>query len=398
MLSAGGLKVKQLKGRRGPVRTAVVAGLAVLALAASAPAAGTGSKLSFASTGQNSERRQTIPITKHEDAARKSVISLSLRSLPTLERGDRVEVAAEVQVTNTCALQERRCIGRRYRYSPRVSGQLVLARSPGRTKGVALSTRHRLVCSQRRPNRNHHCVLVFSVSRAIAGPRSLPCPAAACRINLVVGASNRRAKPGELLVIGADTPSGGIVQDKGRISAALRRGPLPMPVAVRTHHPRVDKVPVAAHGKRGRVSIASVRLGKLKRGTVIRARSSQLTSLRSLHYNAFIGTRLILATRPAAVRATPFVNKIATLDGTMTEQNGFNCTKGPSEFSSPCTTRKSGLTQLVRQPVRHPGGPVPLYVNLVVAAYPKLTRAGRHDAVRVKRVRLQAAIEAPPAG
>ena len=185
-------------------------------------------------------------------------------------------------------------------------------------------------------------------------------------------------------------------QDKGRVSAALRRPPLPAPVTKRARTPRVKEVPVAPDGRRGRVSIASVRLGKLRRGTVIRARSSHVSSLKSVDYNAFIGSRLILATRPASVRAVPFVSKVSALDGTLTEQNGFNCTKGPSDFSSPCTTRKSGSIELVKRPVKHSGRHVALYVNLVVAAYPKLTDADRNDAVRIKRVRLRASFEEPP--
>ena len=59
--------------------------------------------------------------------------------------------------------------------------------------------------------------------------------------------------------------------------------------------------------------------------------------------------------------------------GEISEANGFNCTQGSSGYPSPCTVTKAGATQIVSDAVDNRGRPVPLYVNVVSAAAPKLS-------------------------
>src|SRR5262245_52154183 len=154
-------------------------------------------------------------------------MSLGPSDLPALESGDMLEVLAEVQVTTTCVDRTERCIGRPYSFSPYASAKLVLAAGKGVTGGrgaVSLARPKSVHCGQRRPHRNHHCVLTFQHARKrVLNPTTLPCPADGCFVNLVVSAYNPEAVPGNVMVIGADRPDGSILQDKGRLSVVLSK-------------------------------------------------------------------------------------------------------------------------------------------------------------------------------
>jgi hypothetical protein len=59
-------------------------------------------------------------------------------------------------------------------------------------------------------------------------------------------------------------------------------------------------------------------------------------------------------------------------NGEADESNGFNCTRGASDFRTPCLIHKVGVLRMVQDARRHPyqdqGRRVPLYVNLVTSA------------------------------
>ena len=115
-------------------------------------------------TGNHSELVRTIPITTAEGSGRRVVMSLGPRRLPRLRRGDELKLSAEVQVTTTCVTAGPRCVGRPYGFTPDVDARIVLAGREGAAEGhgvAPLSSRQSVRCHQPRPNRNHHCVLVF---------------------------------------------------------------------------------------------------------------------------------------------------------------------------------------------------------------------------------------------
>ena len=72
-------------------------------------------------------------------------------------------------------------------------------------------------CKQKRPNRNHHCAIVFREGGLeIPDPNALPCPPDACYVNLLIGADHPKAKPANRIVLGGDRPNGEVAQDRAR--------------------------------------------------------------------------------------------------------------------------------------------------------------------------------------
>ena len=77
-------------------------------------------------------------------------------------------------------------------------------------------------CGQRRPNRNHHCVLTLPGSiRPILPTDQLPCATGQCFLNLVVSAHNPNARKGSVLVVGNDQPDGSVKGGRGRLNAVV---------------------------------------------------------------------------------------------------------------------------------------------------------------------------------
>ena len=314
-------------------------------------------------------------------------MSLPPSRLPSLRRGGRLRVSAEVQVTTTCVVPSRRCIGRPYGFTPTVDATLLLASGAHRTGGrgtARIGRRRSLSCHQRRPNRNHHCVLVPTGTRKIA-PRRLPCRPRHCRLNLVVDAHDGDARPGNLLLIGADRPDGSIVQDFGRLNAlVMPKRPRPRPVRRHTHRRRHRSIPVRSKGSGGKRVVYAVRMPRLDKGDVLRIKARQRTAIDQLSYNTYVGTEVILAGSPRATHPSRLAKRAAALRGRITEANGFNCTHGPSAYRTPCLTRKAGLLEMVRDAVDRRGRPKPLYVNLVCHLAPKLVQALPGDRAQVR--------------
>ena len=182
--------------------------------------------------------------------------------------GDRLKLTAELQVTLDCHKRAPSCAGRPYLFNPRVGSQLVLARGPGATGGpgaTPVSSRHVIRCRGRPlSSRQHHCVLVFThASFDVHRLGALPCSPGSCRVNMVIDASNRHARRGDKLVIGANKPGGRIVQDRGRINAIrLRPGSQPPPPMKVTRKRRHRSVPLDAT----RTVVLSKRLAGLRKG------------------------------------------------------------------------------------------------------------------------------------
>jgi hypothetical protein len=376
-------------------RGIVVAAVTVAALLASdAVAAPPG--VVGATTAGPAERVDTVPVTRGGEP--RVAISLRDHRMPNLGAGDRLRGIGEVQVTNTCVEPDRRCIGRRYSFSPHVSAWLVLARSPRATGGHAakrISGRDHLTCGQRRPNRNHHCVLVIRDGRLdVPASGRLPCRPKDCFLNLVVSSWHRNARDGNRLVIGADRPNGSVDQGKGRVSAlVIRAGTSPQITGQATSH-RIHRS-VATSDDGGWVSIYSVKLTNLQPGDVITASARQIFDISGIHYAVFDSNNLILAQGPRKVHPGAIARRSAVRRPTLSEANGFNCTHGPSAYRTPCVSRKVGQVTIRRQPLDHQGQPVPLYVNLIcrgllkyvqpkAAPRAKIQRGGR---LSVKRYR-----------
>jgi hypothetical protein len=360
---------------------AILVAAAIGTLMAPSPA-GASPTLRAASTVGNAEIEKTIPIKRRAAAAPRSVISLGPSRLPTLAKGDRLRALGEVQVTTTCFDANEHCIGRRYGFSPHVKGWITLAHARHGTGGRRISEFQRLTCSQDRPNRNHHCVLVFRRA-GLDVPNRLPCHSDRCHLNVVVAAFHEHAGRGNRLVIGADRPDGLIEQGKGSLDAIIvRSGSDPTVRTRQTRHRRRRHVPMTRSS--GWVSVYSLKLRRLRAGDVITAQGRQILDIDGLDHAVFDSSELILSDGPRKVNSGRIARRSAAPGPALAEANGFNCTLGPSAYRSPCVSRKAGQVKIRRDPVNGDGNRVPLYVNLIARGFLKLAQPSKGPVARVK--------------
>jgi hypothetical protein len=320
--------------------------------------------------------RETVPIARHLGEGRRSVFS---RPLPTLRRGDQISVNGEVVLsTLTCAGDES-CPGRMYGFSPHLRARIVMARGPDQTgrRTMPVSRPVTLTCGQRKPNRNHHCPLVISGgSVTVARARALPCPPRECRLNMVVDAYNQHARGGEVVIVGADLVNGNVVGGHGRLNVVVERRGARVSRATRSTSKRlIRRIPASFDG--GQRAVYSLRIGHLKAGDVLLVRARQRTAIERMPY--FVGEQVVVATERDATHPSALTRRIVAPGGTATEVNGFNCTRGPTAFSSPCLGRKAGLVVIRRTPAR------PLFVILRSRGFPKLAQAKRYPPLRILR-------------
>src|SRR5215211_6543127 len=69
-------------------------------------------------TGNRSENRETIPITRRTGEKKFVVMSMGTNKLPSLIAHDRLKVSSELQVTDDCNDPEPRCAGKPYQWNP----------------------------------------------------------------------------------------------------------------------------------------------------------------------------------------------------------------------------------------------------------------------------------------
>ena len=164
---------------------AALAAIATATLAFSASAAAgilsepTNAKL--ATTGNHAELVETVPISREAFSAADERVAMSLgpEQLPRFDAGDRLQISAEVQISTTCTTKSSRCIGRRYSFNPWVTARLVLAGgSEVADPAIPLGEPQQIKCTQRRPQRNHHCTIAFpNLEYPLGDPAGLPCVA-----------------------------------------------------------------------------------------------------------------------------------------------------------------------------------------------------------------------------
>ncbi len=358
----------------GRHRTAIAA-LALSALALAPAAAKSAPRpVDAATTGVNSELRQTVPITRTAGAAPRVALSMGPGKLAGLRRGDRLELSSEVQITVDCDRPSPRCAGDPYDYDPNVTVTLELAKrkSPGaRSRVIA---RRRLRCRQRLPNRQHHCPVVFDRITRVGD--DFPCALDRCYANVVVSASSRHAHGDQRMIIGANKPNGRIVQNKGRLNA-IRLAP-----GVKAERLRTSKLRRGSLRLRPRRKVVlSQKVDGLKRGDVLAVAAALRSDVRRLGYNALVGGQLVVARGPRATSPTRLVRRSVWLQGMVSPVNGTNCT--PAQ--SPCVTRKVAAVKVRRDVRGGSGGSAPLFVNLVIRT--KQKRVGREHGARLRLLR-----------
>jgi hypothetical protein len=356
--------------------------LAAVAVTGAAARLGDSPQVRVATTGNDSERVRTLPITREPGREERVVMTMAPGTLPDLAAGDRLRLTAELQVTNNCNFRSPRCVGPVYHYAPRIEASLVLARDATTTSGTGalpLATPERETCTQRRPDYEHHCVLVFTdAGLTIRNAGGLPCRLERCHVNLVAAASHPRARAGDLLMVGGQRPDGTIPQDRGRINAIRLRG------AGAADFQRT----ATAERRRRRVApdlrrrvVYSHRLDRLAEGEQLAVDATLRTDISHLRYAVRSSARLILADSSRAVRQSDLVKSLAHHRGEISENNGSNCTQDEGT----CVYRKVGIAEMRRTAVDGRGHAVPLYVNLVTVFGPKVREAQGGDRVLVRR-------------
>jgi hypothetical protein len=332
-------------------------------------------KAELATTGNASELLKTVPIGTKQNAKPRVVMSLSPDNLEPIAAGDRLRASGEMQVSTTCVAPGPRCLGRPYQINPTITARIVLADSPDATApSMPLSQTTTRLCKQQRPNRNHHCTLAIpNLETTIPDPNALPCPPTACYVNLIVTASNKKAKRGNLVVVGADEPDGSVKQDKGRLNVVQAHANVPPPSQSSTTNVITPDLPVTLPDRERKRVVYSLPISAPQKGEVLAFDATFGISINALRYNSFIASRVILADSPTATDSDGIAKPTIPFRGQATESNGFNCTLGLSGYSNPCTVVKAGATRVSRDAVDPTTGlPATLYLNVLVSAKPLL--------------------------
>lgn len=374
--------------RRSATDHRLVAVISALAAALAGASSGIGdgggrdARVRVVTTGNNSERVKTMPITRVPGAEKRVVMSLGPGPLPDLVTGDRVRVTAELNVTTDCYRPKPRCRGSVYHYDPRIRAQLVLASSAkakGKRRTMPISKRRHETCTQRRPHYEHHCVLVFGHAGFHArAPGRLPCALERCHVNLVADVHHPRASSNDVMVVGGQRPSGEIQQDRGRINAIRYRDTVPSDFRrTATGHLRVRAVPPDLE----RRVVVSKRLRGLRRGEQLAVTAGFREDISHLPYSVRTSVYLMLGESPRSTRQGDFVKRHVLRFGEISENNGSNCSPMPGT----CTYRKVGVLEMRRDAVTRLGHRKPLYVNVVTVLGPKLLEARSRDRVRFRK-------------
>ena len=210
---------------------------------------------------------------------------------------------------------------------------------------------------------------------------AMPCELRECRVNLVVDAYHSRADEGDVLILGIDRATGPIAQDRGRLNVTRIRGEVEGR-PLRTERRRARRLPIDRGAK---YAILSQRLPNLRRDQQLTLEAEAKIDIGHLPYSTFVGSQLILATKPWAVRTSPLTEDVGYLDGHATEGNGFNCT----QRTTPCTATKVGTLVITSTP-RRGGRTVPLYVTYVLRNAPKQQDPRPDDVMKLRRGYIEA--------
>jgi hypothetical protein len=327
---------------------------------------GASSTVLVASTEASAEITQAVRITRRP----RGEVAASLRpeDLPDLRTGDQFEVSAEVEVTTDCLRRHRHdksgCRGKAYRYNPRIGARLVLTDDAGAVDGVPLSARVEDTCRQKLPAREHHCYIALTPDPIVVDEQTLGCVPGTCRVNLVVDAAHRKARRGNVVLLGGNKGDKKVKQDKASIDVIRTR---PANPADGPPEPP-DGTLVAWAGDRVTTSLSlgtpprtavvySQALENVRDGDQIAARGRLITGIRRLRHNVNIASRIILTDSPVSTFPLLGEGDLPRERGEITESNGFNCT----QRTTPCVTVKAGVLRFQGD------APGTLYVNLVLA-------------------------------
>jgi hypothetical protein len=350
---------------------ALICGVGVLAAAPAEAQAPTGDAR-VSATGKHAELVERLPIGRKPDAKRRVIFSIPPSRLGAIAAGDRVEGMGDFEVT-VCLKPDPDhdgdpypCVGRVYGYNPLIKARVVLAPSATTTgidRTMPVTSARKLRCSQTQPNRNHHCVLAIPAEgEDIPSTRDLPCAPASCYLNLVASASHQDARKGEVVVVGSNSESGTIEQNRGRLSGVLLHpGNMARPEPLIQERRRLGLLPIGSRSSdiQSRV-LYSLELPRLRAGEGLVADGKAIASIGGHRYSAFTSAEMVLASSPSAKEPDRESNRVTGVESSIGRRNGFNCTQGSSAHPTPCVFRKVGIIKVIED------ASGPLYLNLVV--------------------------------
>ena len=353
---------------RVAIAALVVLAASAAALAVESPAQSAGGiSVKIASSGSFSETRRTVPIARHPGGGSRVAMTMTPDELPDLFAGDVITASAEAEVTTDCLNREppKQCKGSSYRFNPVVGASLVLAGDPEVVGGdgtLVVAERRTISCRQKPPNRERHCMIVFTGTSLAIDPATLGC-APRCYLNLVIDAHHPEARANDRLIIGSSGPNGSVRQDKGRINVIRTRGADPTrlppdpPDGTLTTATDLRVIGGLSLDEPPRKAVVySQPLEDLRAREQIAVHAIVRTGVVRLRHNANVSAKVILADRPTATRPGAAALEASLLGGEITEHNGFNCT----QLTTPCTTEKVGVLGLLKNASQ------PLYANLVM--------------------------------
>lgn len=316
-------------------------------------------------------QHKRVRIARKPGHSRVAVLTLSSAKLRKLRAGDYLQAAAEIQLS-TClkpgrGISRNDCRGRMYGFNPRIGAHVALAAQPGdasRAKTRRITPKVRSGCTQKQPDRNHHCVLSVPWGGLRMLPRErLPCKIRRCRLNLIVSAWHPRAQRRQYVVVGGFNAEGGInVRRKSRLVAArFRAQGRDRPELRRARKPKRATLPVGRpSGHIDERVVQSVRIDDPRAGDSLLVDARFASSISHLSYSTRTRTQIVLAGRPTSSRGNhPGARRAAHGPPVIAHRTVFNCTQGRSGHRTPCRLRKRGVIEL-RRDARGP-----LYVNLV---------------------------------
>ena len=330
-------------------------------------------KVKIATTGKKSELITKLPITQTAGTTPMVAMSLGphgtepLYRLPDLLPGDELLVSAEAEVTTDTAAQGVTNVGTPYTFAPTLQGRLLLAPSRGAIqRGIEIASLAPVAVTQVR----HHHVATLAAEYTVPSA-GLPWPAAQSCLNLILSASNPRAKINNVLIVGENEPDGTVKGDKGRINVIrLRPGNQTPLKATPSKTPLAATIPV---DKDARTVVFSQKLGSLKKGEQIAVRAALHTSANHLTYPARISTRIFLADSRTQTDTGGQAQKLASTGGELCENSGFNCVKSEGVGVS----RRSGVLLIEADATRDQ------YLNLVAVSGDPKRKAQPGDQLKV---------------
>ena len=220
-------------------------------------------------------------------------------SSPGCERGDRLELSSEVQVTVDCDKPSARCAGRPYDYDPHVHG---LARAGGSQVASGALAGDRSAHPQLPP-------AAPKPPAPLPGGTSTAPPGSATTSRARSTAATRTsssapraplASGDQRMIIGANKPNGRIVQNKSRLNA-IRLAPGETARRLVTERLRRGSLRLRPRRK----VVLSQKVDGLERGDVLAVAAALRSDVRHLGYNALVGGELVVARGPRAADPEP---------------------------------------------------------------------------------------------